>query len=306
VIQPDHDDIEILLRKYHTFWSTAIAFLTAKRTVDDVEALDRCWSQCKCAYTHDTTAAKLHMVVNSMLEWVTTFGRYGGLGLLVDNLVMTFTITVDAVKTVSVAKGRHPELWPASPKDLMPNGPETTVESIIVLARFMDDATVFALLSFFMRICRSLIIPSVVSSPSVCKYIAERGLQACNAVSSAPLTRNGQVEDSIANMFCHDMMSIASFSRICAQWLPAQIKQFHLGFEKDTFVFFSRAVEIMESSVIPIRYKVNMEPFREGFAAHAGILHMLFPKNMPKGRLYPTIRTVIDIIVILQLSLLGT
>jgi hypothetical protein len=133
VIQPDHDNIEALLRTYHTFWSTALAFLTVKRVSADVEALDRNWAQCGCLYTHNIMAAKIHSLANSMINWTTTRGQHGGLGILINHLVLTFTATINAVKTVSVAKGRHPEVWPASPKDLMPHG--TTSEfGLFVLA----------------------------------------------------------------------------------------------------------------------------------------------------------------------------
>jgi hypothetical protein len=40
--------------------------------------------------------------------------------LLGDLALRTLAVTVDAVKTVSVAKGRRPDMWPVSPHDLLP------------------------------------------------------------------------------------------------------------------------------------------------------------------------------------------
>jgi len=122
VIQPDHDNIETLLKKYHAFWSTAISFLTAKRSAKDIETLDRQWSQCRCTGIDNNVAGRLHLFVHSMVSWSVSYGPDGGLGVLVNSLIMLFTVTVNAVKAISIAKGRHPKMWPVSPRDLIPFG----------------------------------------------------------------------------------------------------------------------------------------------------------------------------------------
>lgn len=122
VIQPGPDNVESHLRQYHNFWSTAIAFLTAKRTLPELNALEERWGFCTCGSNTDSVvAAKLHYIAG-VFNWSKSSGGQGGLGLLIDHLALMFTVTVESVKTVSIAKGRHPDVWPASPTDLMPYG----------------------------------------------------------------------------------------------------------------------------------------------------------------------------------------
>src|ERR1700683_2440830 len=50
VIQFDHNSAESLINGNHLFGATIVAFLTAKRSIADIEALASTWSKCECSY----------------------------------------------------------------------------------------------------------------------------------------------------------------------------------------------------------------------------------------------------------------
>jgi len=160
----------------------------------------------------------------------------------------------------------------------------------------MGDAYALLLLPFLMRICRSLIIPAVISSPSVAEYIVERGLKICADISHACSAHNGLVDVAVAEQFCGDMQRFTAFFHILSQCLPGQIRQFYVNHATDSFKFLSQAVKIIESSLIPSIYKAEIEPHREFLAAHAGVLYELFYKDIRASgaHLHPTIRFAIN------------
>jgi len=139
VIKLDHDTAESLINKYHTFGSTIVAFLTVERSVEDIEALASRWSRCDCssnAFGNDL-CMRMHRIVVGMVPVLAQFNadpknrnRAGGrfkdridiFGTMVEHLSGFFEDAVDKVKPFSIAKGRHPEIWPATPTDLIPYG----------------------------------------------------------------------------------------------------------------------------------------------------------------------------------------
>jgi hypothetical protein len=116
VIQPDDDNIEHLLKSYHTLFSTAISFLSADRSLRDMEALERRWGLCRCATMGSDVEAGLHMLAHSLISWEGP----SGFRLLIDYFVALFAITVPSVNAVRIAKGRNAKMWPVSPGDLIP------------------------------------------------------------------------------------------------------------------------------------------------------------------------------------------
>ena len=139
VIKFHHDTAETLINRNHLFGSTIVAFLTAKRSIADIEALEARWSVCKCSLDHITGhggAVAVHCVVmatmNPALEVLSAdprnraVGRFGDrvdvIWSVVDHLARFLADAIVKVKPFSVAKGRHPEIWPNSPKDLIPYG----------------------------------------------------------------------------------------------------------------------------------------------------------------------------------------
>ena len=145
VIQFDHNSAESLINKNHLFGTTIVAFLTAKRTITDIETLASTWSKCECSYgaiaphggavlvhhpAHHLVAAMFPILAkrfadpeyhNSGMSRIVRFGD-NALKMVADCFAQFFIDAVSKVKPFSVAKGRHPEIWPATPKDLIPFG----------------------------------------------------------------------------------------------------------------------------------------------------------------------------------------
>ena len=136
VIQLHHDTAEVVINKHHILGSTIVAFLTAKRSIADIEALASRWSKCRCSIAEissHASAGRLHYIVVGMMPVLAKIsashravGRFGDkvdvLGVVVENFARFFMDAVSKVKPFSVAKGRHPEIWPTTPTDLIPYG----------------------------------------------------------------------------------------------------------------------------------------------------------------------------------------
>jgi hypothetical protein len=141
VIKLDHNTAESLINKNHPFGSTIVAFLTAKRSAVEIEALASRWSTCSCTSSNvfgNGLSMRVHTskIVVGMMPVLARFsdpknhnlakGRFKDkidvFGTMVEHLAEFFEDAVDKVKPFSLAKGRHPEIWPATPTDLIPYG----------------------------------------------------------------------------------------------------------------------------------------------------------------------------------------
>jgi hypothetical protein len=93
----------------------------------------------------------------------------------------------------SIAKGHHPEIWPASPKDLIPYcsdpivrlvGPGTTIsESLVTLSRFMRSAHPSSLITQFLEIYSHCTCSGLVA---VCRGIMHRCSSGSNGIFGGP------------------------------------------------------------------------------------------------------------------------
>jgi hypothetical protein len=139
VIKLDHDTAESLINKHHSFGSTIVAFLTAERSVAEIEALASRWSTCGCSSNvfGSGISLRVHRIVVGMVPVLASLsaepenrnranGRFKDkvdiFGTVVERLAEFFEDAVGKVKPFSLAKGRHPEMWPATPTDLIPYG----------------------------------------------------------------------------------------------------------------------------------------------------------------------------------------
>jgi hypothetical protein len=138
VIKADERTTENLVNGNHLLGSTIIAFLTAERSLADIETLDDHWAVCGCSSSHvigHKRAELMHRLFAHMGPSVASLisdpsnsagGRFGDkidvLWIVVDQFARFLSDIVCKVKAFSIAKGRHPEIWPTSPKDLIPYG----------------------------------------------------------------------------------------------------------------------------------------------------------------------------------------
>lgn len=164
------------------------------------------------------------------------------------------------------------------------------------MSRFIGDSTVLSLLPFYMRICRSLIIPAIASSAALATHWVERGLELCDSVSKAPPTPNGLIHPGAASEFMRHMAMATPFvSSLCSS-LPIHLTTFHDGHELGAFSFASQAVSIMESQRLPSEIALLITHFREPFAGYAAILYISYPRlsrTLPLAELHPAIATAV-------------
>ena len=138
VIKADDRTTESLANGNHLFGSTIIAFLTAERSLTDIETLDNHWAICTCSpsdvigHNHADLMHRLFADMSVSFGGMMTDpskragGRFGDkldvLWSVVDQLARFLADIISKVKPSSIAKGRHPEIWPTTPKDLIPYG----------------------------------------------------------------------------------------------------------------------------------------------------------------------------------------
>ncbi|KIM78695.1 hypothetical protein PILCRDRAFT_10920 [Piloderma croceum F 1598] len=116
----------------HLLGSTVIAFLTAKRSLIDLETLNGSWAVCRCSSEDvigDNRAELMHhFAAASPARLITdsSKGRFGDkvdvLGTVANQLACFLSEIFGDVKPFTIAKGRHPEKWPTTPQDLIPYG----------------------------------------------------------------------------------------------------------------------------------------------------------------------------------------
>ena len=129
VIWTDDRAAENLVNGNHLFSSTIIAFLTAKRSLIDLETLNDHWAVCRCSSEDvigDNHAKLMHCIgaTASLKRLITDSpeGRFGALGTVADQLVCFLSGIFGDMKPFTIAKGRYAEIWPTKPQDLIPYG----------------------------------------------------------------------------------------------------------------------------------------------------------------------------------------
>lgn len=142
VIRSHHENVGDVVKQNHSLGSTIMTFLTAKRSIADIESLDAVWAVCRCSQAEiksNDIATAVHVIVSHIGSHLSThcfdlnrnrpFGRFGNkadtTASIFHNLVCFLDNALRLAKPFSVAQGRHPEFWPATPNDLIPFGDET-------------------------------------------------------------------------------------------------------------------------------------------------------------------------------------
>jgi hypothetical protein len=140
-----------------------------------------------------------------------------------------------------------------------------------------------------MHICRSLIIPAVISSNLLSEYIVEQGRKVCADVQNARRAPNKPVYDDVAEQFWTDMVIIVSFLNAIKINFPGHEHQFYSKRAADTFEFLSQAINIVESPILSPRFKRLMQS--TSLATTTANLYDMFPGEMriSQERLHPTV-----------------
>jgi hypothetical protein len=133
VICVDDRTTKSLVNGNHLFGSTIIAFLTAKRSLIDLETLNDSWAVCRCSSEDvigDNHAELMHhfAAAASLTRLITDSspGRFGRkvdvLWTVAKQLACFLSQIFGDVKPFTIAKGRYAEIWPTVPQDLIPYG----------------------------------------------------------------------------------------------------------------------------------------------------------------------------------------
>jgi hypothetical protein len=176
-------------------------------------------------------------------------------------------------------------------------GPETMVESLVMISRITDSFEIFRFLAEFIRICGPLIIPALVSSPTAAEYIADHGLEVCEAVSSAPRTHAGHLSDAVVIRLVNEVMDILSVVRHLLALPPHLNRDFQHGHARKTFEFLTEVLSLLHSTVIPPEWKHSFSrPVCGELAKYAAAVYTTCIEEMstPRHHLHPYIRLIID------------
>jgi hypothetical protein len=141
IIRLHHQSVGGIVKRNHSLCSSVVSFVTAKRSAADIEALDAHWARCECSQIDtrgNNNATAIHAVVSGLETTQRivasdpnhgqdeAIGRFGNeidvIGAVFHNLVQFLDHALRKAKAFSIAKGRHPEIWPATPKDVIPYG----------------------------------------------------------------------------------------------------------------------------------------------------------------------------------------
>ncbi|KAF7374367.1 MYND finger domain containing protein [Mycena sanguinolenta] len=188
----------------------AFAFIVAGRTEAEMDRLIDGLSQCRC------------LPVNSddQLEsaWIGAFHDYGEEALTEATAAGQFPMStpfthfhmlmkiisvrvlqiLNKINPVKLAKLKEQKEWPASLDDIvLPSvGPQTTVKSLEQWARRMsiDHPWPIELLGTIARICRALIIPAILQSPTMIPTILRIAHQICDDAARQLLPRSSKAE----------------------------------------------------------------------------------------------------------------
>jgi hypothetical protein len=93
---------------------------------------------------------------------------------------------------------------------------------------------------------------------------------------------NGQVADFTAETFKRQLKYLGSFIGSPLSLPPLMHRDIHFGIAASAFDFATRAISIIESSIIPMSYSTAVEPAIETLATYVSLLCYMKNENLPK------------------------
>ncbi|KAJ6580889.1 hypothetical protein B0H19DRAFT_1112798 [Mycena capillaripes] len=172
-----------------TAWPSVISFLTAQRSPEQFKQLQIQLNNCRCPHNADAKFKTEHD-----LGWKIYHDRWERAPALSTSFAQSMTPfhclifhlfggLFDYLRPLSVkrtAKGGI-AVWPKTPADLLPHGPDVTIQSLEQwLEELRDPApSALALLSELIRLCRTLIVPSMVASTKLPALVITTIREAC-------------------------------------------------------------------------------------------------------------------------------
>jgi len=154
-------------------YTALVAFLLQERTDKQVDRLLECLSKCTCRIAdqnaihvyHDKgreqsvrTMARIHIEQPAPNTKITPERC-----AFIADLCYILLLVVKNSGIVSVAKGSS-QSWPNHTADLLPFGPDNFIQSMMRWYRFIPDTAFFRLTGEVLRVCHTLLIPSLANS----------------------------------------------------------------------------------------------------------------------------------------------
>ncbi|KAJ7663870.1 hypothetical protein DFH06DRAFT_1188714 [Mycena polygramma] len=173
--------------KVDTVWPTVMAFLTAKRTTEQFRQLQIQMNNCRCPTKMDVACKQQHDIGRKIYHdrWERMLGATAPTSMTPFHCVVfnLFAGLFDYLQPLSVTKTAKGEIkmWPRKPADLLPHGPDVTIQSLEQWLEHIPDPapSALALLSQLIRLCRTLIVPSMVASNTLPALVVATIRRAC-------------------------------------------------------------------------------------------------------------------------------
>ncbi|KAJ7483281.1 hypothetical protein FB451DRAFT_1233963 [Mycena latifolia] len=202
-------------------WPTVIWFLTAKRTTEQFRQFRLEFNTCQCPESTDANCKMQHEVGRKIFSdrYTQVFGQSIPQAMTPFHCLMhaLFGGLLEYLRTLGVtrtAKGGT-DVWPKTPADLLPHGAVLTIQSLEQWLEYFRDpaAPALSLLAELARICRTLIVPSMVASPKLAGLVVTTMREACQEAQhrmDAPWF-SPQTVEAVANAFKGRILQVQYF-----------------------------------------------------------------------------------------------
>ncbi|KAJ7122984.1 hypothetical protein C8R44DRAFT_876174 [Mycena epipterygia] len=180
-------------------WPSVLSFLTAKRTPEQMNQLQTNMNTCNCPVNQESALTHAHgaRVLAKGCEGLFSGGIIGidptanmtPYHCLMIDLFTGLSRHLTSLGVTRTAKGGA-DKWPKAPSDLLPHGVAITIQSLEQWLETLRDPAPFPLLLLtqLVRLCRTLIIPSMVASPKISHLVVAAMRDACDQAKSNMLT----------------------------------------------------------------------------------------------------------------------
>lgn len=223
------------LAKRHDLWNALLLFVTTKRSNKQMERILTRLSECNCSLT-TPFIAECHRI--GVQEGAETILRRMPLlnGVDVEEdvdarkardrtsfIIGVFKALLDGLhetRVTTVAK-REATTWPTFPGELLPFGADVFVESMLQWHQILQDNVVFAVCGSVIRICRTMLLPSMVSHSfcarmvDACRSIFDTTLAAITAENGGDMEH--AKKERLADVFFAQTDEINQFLEIMKQ-----------------------------------------------------------------------------------------
>ncbi|KDR84142.1 hypothetical protein GALMADRAFT_236816 [Galerina marginata CBS 339.88] len=218
-------------------WTIVIAFLSLPRTNKQMEGLLVRLSTCSCRISDDKAGdlMRYHAEGNKEAARVMSRLHMEELGdsdsknrftlqrcAFIVDLFCVFSVVISGSSVRSAAKGSS-QSWPISVTDLIPYGAENFVQAMMQWYRFVPDTIIFHATALVSRVCRSLVVPSLIQH-QVSHAIIESTRQLVDLTMTNILSSDEKRTTYASHRFELHVTDLLIFLKVIMQELPQDCK----------------------------------------------------------------------------------